>query len=315
MVKRRCRQAASTANRRNRNIQGGGDHRSLTLILTPNSTSSGDSVCGSGRLSILRASLNRPFLAGSSMPETVIRWHRRGFRAFWRWKSRPGVGRPPIDGEIRHLIRQMSMANPLWGAPRIHGELLEIDVAQSTVAKYMVPRSRRPIRFYYKTFDDCAGPDAAHVDPTHVHTDLEELWEKAKKLVQFANTKIAHLVDEPTEASVLEIALPGARRMACRLADVNYHLPCAGGIQRLECLPPRHQSRRLFQWQSIAAKGFDRPFKMSVRLFRVILNARSGSSICFTGHRRRSVHIGPGREPAAEVSFDQNRTKRCSWQN
>jgi hypothetical protein len=68
-------------------------------------------------------------------PETVIRWHRRGFRAYWRWKSRPGVGRPPIDGEIRDLIRQLSMVNPLWGAPRIHGELLMlgIEVARSTV--------------------------------------------------------------------------------------------------------------------------------------------------------------------------------------
>jgi transposase InsO family protein len=87
-------------------------------------------------------------------PETVIRWHRRGFRAYWRWKSRPSVGRPSIDGEIRGLIRQMSMANPLWGAPRIHGELLMlgIDVAQSTVAKYMVPRSRRPPSQNWKTF-------------------------------------------------------------------------------------------------------------------------------------------------------------------
>jgi hypothetical protein len=87
-------------------------------------------------------------------PETVIRWHRRGFRAYWRWKSRPGVGRPPIAGEIRDLIRQMSMANPLWGAPRVHGELLMlgIDVAQSTVAKYMVPRSRRPSSQNWTTF-------------------------------------------------------------------------------------------------------------------------------------------------------------------
>jgi hypothetical protein len=72
-------------------------------------------------------------------PETVIRWHRRGFRAYWRWKSGRRGGRPKIDREIRRLIRQMSRENPLWGAPRIHGELLMlgIDVAQSTVAKYM----------------------------------------------------------------------------------------------------------------------------------------------------------------------------------
>src|SRR5438128_334644 len=57
-------------------------------------------------------------------PETVIRWHRAGFRAYWRWKSRPRAGRPKVPLEIRRLIRDMSLANPLWGAPRIHGELL-----------------------------------------------------------------------------------------------------------------------------------------------------------------------------------------------
>jgi hypothetical protein len=79
-------------------------------------------------------------------PETVIRWHRQGFRAFWRWKSRPRGGRPAIPKEIRDLIREMSRANWLWGAPRIHGELLKlgIEVAESTVAKYMVKRPRRP---------------------------------------------------------------------------------------------------------------------------------------------------------------------------
>src|SRR5947208_13694170 len=65
-------------------------------------------------------------------PETLLRWHRAGFRAFWRWKSRPRGGRPSIPVDIRCLIREMSVANPLWGAPRIHGELLKlgIDVGQ-----------------------------------------------------------------------------------------------------------------------------------------------------------------------------------------
>ena len=69
-------------------------------------------------------------------PETVIRWHRRGFKAFWRWKSRSRGGRPAIPKEVRDLIREMSRANWLWGAPRIHGELLKlgVEVAQSTVA-------------------------------------------------------------------------------------------------------------------------------------------------------------------------------------
>src|SRR6201990_430528 len=86
-------------------------------------------------------------------PETVIRWHRAGFRAYWRWKSRPHGGRPKPPLEIRHLIREMSLANPLWGAPRIHGELLKlgIDVGQTTVAKYMA-RGRRPPSPGWKTF-------------------------------------------------------------------------------------------------------------------------------------------------------------------
>jgi hypothetical protein len=86
-------------------------------------------------------------------PETVIRWHRTGFRLYWRWKSRSQGGRPRIPGEIRRLIREMSLANRLWGAPRIHGELLKlgIEVAQSTVAKYMA-RSGRGRSQTWKTF-------------------------------------------------------------------------------------------------------------------------------------------------------------------
>src|SRR6266851_9670274 len=86
-------------------------------------------------------------------PETVIRWHRRGFRAYWHWKSRHLGGRPRIDSELRALIRRMSRENPLWGAPRIHGELLMlgIEVAQSTVGRYMVRRHRPPSQGW-KTF-------------------------------------------------------------------------------------------------------------------------------------------------------------------
>ena len=86
-------------------------------------------------------------------PDTVIRWHRAGFRAYWRWKSRSQVGRPRTPAEIRQLICEMSIANPLWGAPRIHGELLKlgIDVGQTTVAKYMA-KGRRPPSQGWKTF-------------------------------------------------------------------------------------------------------------------------------------------------------------------
>jgi hypothetical protein len=73
-------------------------------------------------------------------PETILRWHRAGFTAFWRWRSRKRAGRPKIDRELRDLIRRMSKENPKWGASRIHGELLMLgfEVAQSTVSKYMV---------------------------------------------------------------------------------------------------------------------------------------------------------------------------------
>src|SRR6476660_433442 len=81
-------------------------------------------------------------------PETIIRWHRAGFRAYWRWRSRNRVGRPKVSAELRTLIGEMSRANALWGAPRIHGELLKLgfEVAQSTVARYMCRHSRHRLR-------------------------------------------------------------------------------------------------------------------------------------------------------------------------
>src|SRR6202049_4447113 len=80
-------------------------------------------------------------------PATVIQWHRKGFRLYWRWRSRSrSVGRPKVSSETRDLIRQMRMANPLWGAPRIHGELLKlgIEVSQATVGRYLPWRPKVP---------------------------------------------------------------------------------------------------------------------------------------------------------------------------
>ena len=79
--------------------------------------------------------------------DTVVGWSRTGFRLFWTWKSRRGrTGRPAVSKDVRDLIRQMSLANPLWGAPRIHGELLKlgIHVSQPTVAKYMLRHPTPP---------------------------------------------------------------------------------------------------------------------------------------------------------------------------
>jgi transposase InsO family protein len=86
-------------------------------------------------------------------PETLVRWHRAGFRRYWCWKSRSLGGRPQIGTDLRALIRRMSIETAFWGAPRIHGELLKLgfEVAQSTVAKYMVKRGGPPSR-QWRTF-------------------------------------------------------------------------------------------------------------------------------------------------------------------
>jgi hypothetical protein len=90
-----------------------------------------------------------PSLLGLSravQPDTILRWHRAGFRAYWRWKSRGRPGRPRVSRELCELIQRMSKENPLWGAPRIHGELLKLgfEIAESTVSKYMIRRQGPP---------------------------------------------------------------------------------------------------------------------------------------------------------------------------
>jgi transposase InsO family protein len=98
-------------------------------------------------------------------PETIVRWHRAGFRRYWGCKSRSPGGRPPVDAGLRALIRRMSVDNPLWGAPRIHGELLKLgfEVAQSSVAKYMVKR-RGPPSQGWLTFLRNHAPNIAAMD-------------------------------------------------------------------------------------------------------------------------------------------------------
>src|SRR6202142_461421 len=98
-------------------------------------------------------------------PETLVRWHRAGFRRYWQWKSRRLGGRPQIETELRVSIRRMSVENPLWGAPRIHGELLKLgfEVAQSSVAKYMVKRHGSPSQGW-RTFLHNHAPDIAAMD-------------------------------------------------------------------------------------------------------------------------------------------------------
>ena len=98
-------------------------------------------------------------------PETLMRWHRAGFRGYWRWKSCSLGGRPPIGHELRALIRRMSEENPLWGAPRIHGELLKLGfaVSQSTVAKYVARTDVAPGQSW-RTFIRNYAPQIAAMD-------------------------------------------------------------------------------------------------------------------------------------------------------
>ncbi len=99
-------------------------------------------------------------------PDTVVRWHRQGFRLYWRWKSRARRrGRPVLDREVRDLIRRMSRENPTWGAPRIESELrlLGYNVAERTIAKYLV-RTRKPPSQTWRTFLDNHVPDLAAID-------------------------------------------------------------------------------------------------------------------------------------------------------
>jgi hypothetical protein len=118
-------------------------------------------------------------------PETVLRWHRTGFKMVWRWKSRHRAGRPRIDRGLRDLIRQMSRENPLWGASRIQGELLMLgfEVAQSTVSKYIVRPSKPPSQTW-KTFLRNHAEAIAAIDMCVVPTLTFELLFASERTAQ-----------------------------------------------------------------------------------------------------------------------------------
>src|ERR1022692_3829094 len=143
-------------------------------------------------------------------PETVIAWHQKGFRLYWRWKSRHPVGRPSVSREVIDLIRKMSLANPRWGAPRIHGELLKLgfEPSQATVAKYMV-RHRKPPSQTWRTFLRNHTKDIVAVDFFVVPTVFFEvlfvfviLSHDRRRLVHFAVTE--HPTAEGTARQLLQ---------------------------------------------------------------------------------------------------------------
>src|SRR5438445_1609834 len=154
-------------------------------------------------------------------PATVVGWHRQGFRRYWAWKSRRRQGRPAIGRELRNLIRRMSDANPLWGAPRIHGELLKLGVAvsQATVSKYMV-RPRRPSSQASRTFLQHHARDLIALDFFTVPTAtfrvlfvLLVLSHGRRRLVHFNVTE--HPTAEWTARQLIE---------ACGLEESPRHL-------------------------------------------------------------------------------------------
>ena len=121
---------------------------------------------GSDRALLILITKLWPSLLGAAkvvQPETILRWHRAGFKLFWRWKSRNRAGRPKIDRGLRDLIQRMSRENPLWGASRIHGELLMLgfEVAQSTVSKYMARPSKPPSQTWRTFLQNHAAAIAA----------------------------------------------------------------------------------------------------------------------------------------------------------
>ena len=144
-------------------------------------------------------------------PETLVRWHRAGFCSYWRWKSRNRGGRPRIDTELRVLIRRISLDNPYWGAPRIHGELLKLgfQVAQSTVAKYMERQGRPPGQSWW-TFlrnhlpEDCGDGPVRRADARlQPALWLDHRWLDHRELVWIAVTNsptAARLARQITEA-------------------------------------------------------------------------------------------------------------------
>src|SRR5256885_4999220 len=147
-------------------------------------------------------------------PETVVGWHREGFRRYWAWKSRPR-GRPRIRAELHDLIRRMSRANPLWGAPRIHGELLKLGltISQATVSKYMI-RPRRPPSQAWRTFLKNHAADVIALDFFTVPTAtfrvlfvLVVLTHSRRRLVHFNVTE--HPTAEWTARQLLEVRAGG----------------------------------------------------------------------------------------------------------
>jgi transposase InsO family protein len=174
-------------------------------------------------------------------PETVVRWHRQGFSRYWAWKSRRGRGRPAIGRELRDLIRHMSRANPLWGAPRIHGEPLKLGltVSEATVSKYVV-RPWRPPSQVWRAFLTNHAKDLIALDfftvPTATFRVLfvfVMLSHGRRRLVHFNATE--HPTAEWTARQLIEVcALEEGPRYLIRDRDRVYGERFSRQAERLD---------------------------------------------------------------------------------
>ena len=178
-------------------------------------------------------------------PETVIAWHRKGFRLYWTWKVRRGKrGRPALPQEMRDLIRMMSRNNPMWGAPRIHGELLKlgIEITEPTVAKYML-RQRKPPSQTWRTFLENHMKSMVSVDFFTVPTVRFQilyvflvLAHDRRRILQFGVT--AHPTAEWT-VQQLRNAFPweSAPRYLLRDRDRIFGEECVGQVRAMDSPP------------------------------------------------------------------------------
>ena len=186
-------------------------------------------LLGSDRALLVGMTRLWPSLLGAVQvvqPETILRWHRAGFKMFWRWKSRHRAGRPRIDRGLRDLIQRMSRENSLWGASRIHGELLMLgfELAQSTVSKYMVRRGNPPSQTW-KTFLQNHAEAISAIDMCVVPTLTFDLLfaflvlgHGRRQLLWFdtaSDSRVAGPADHRGVSLDLGAGLPSARQRPC----------------------------------------------------------------------------------------------------
>jgi putative transposase len=174
-------------------------------------------------------------------PDTVLRWRRRRFRDYWaKLSTGPPVGRPPVSAEILALVRKMAAANPLWGAPRIHGELLQlgIDVAERTVSR-LIPKRRSPPSQTWRTFLTNHVQDLVSIDFFTVPT--------AQRRVLFVLVVLAHhrrrvlrfnVTEHPTSRAEIRIRLLGPLSRSWILSRTTLPLPISSAIATRSTVTP-----------------------------------------------------------------------------